>query len=91
MTGKHAFRRHEVRDAVLSGVQTRWGRWKPVLDDAHLEIWTSIIGTWALIAVRLSSRTMRHRTYKVEHRPASLRPTLAAAMVHLSHPQPTDG
>lgn len=90
MTGKHAFRRQEVRDAVLTGVQTRWIRWKPVPDDAHLEIWTSIIGDWALMALRLSDRTMRHRTYKQEHRPASLRPTLAAAMVYLSHPQPTD-
>ena len=90
MTGKHAFRRHEARDAVLSGVQTRWSRWKPVLDDAHLEIWASIIGRWALIAIRLSDRTMRHRTYKAAHRPASLRPTLAAAMVHLSLPRPVD-
>ena len=28
MTGKHPFRRHEVRDAVLTGVQMRWPSWK---------------------------------------------------------------
>ncbi len=44
----------------------------------------------ALTSVRLSDRTMRHRRYKVAHLPASLRPTLAAAMVFLSQPRPGD-
>jgi 23S rRNA G2445 N2-methylase RlmL len=90
MTGKHPFRRQELRDAVLAGVRARWPGWKPVADDAHLEVWTTVIGNWATIAIRLSDRRMRHRTYKVEHRPASLRPSLAAAMVALSRPRPDD-
>ena len=90
MTGKHGFRRSEVRDAVLAGVQTRWPRWKPVADDAHLEVWLPVVKDWALIAIRLSDRSMRHRTYKQEHVPASLRPTLAAAMVRLTNPRPHD-
>ncbi|MBN1583897.1 MAG: methyltransferase domain-containing protein [Anaerolineae bacterium] len=90
LTGQHGFRRNEVRDAVLAGVQARWNRWKPVADDAHLEIWTPIVNDWALIAIRLSDRSMRHRTYKQEHLPASLRPTLAAAMVRLANPRPND-
>ena len=90
MTGKHSFRRKEVQDAILNGVQARWTGWKPVADDAHLEVWAPIVGDWATIAVRLSDHKMRHRTYKVEHRPASLRPTLAAAMIYLSNPQPND-
>jgi 23S rRNA G2445 N2-methylase RlmL len=90
MAGKRGFRRQEARDAVLSGVQRRWTRWKPVADDAHLEIWAAIIGNWAAIGLRLSDRKMRHRTYKREHRPASLRPTLAAAMVALSEPRAGD-
>lgn len=90
MTGKQGFRRNEVHDAVLAGVQTRWPRWKPVADDAHLEIWLPIVNDWALIAIRLSDRSMRHRTYKREHLPASLRPTLAAAMVRLARPRPND-
>jgi 23S rRNA G2445 N2-methylase RlmL len=49
-----------------------------------------VIGQWALLAVRLSDHRMRHRTYKREHLPASLRPTLAAAMVFLSRPRPGD-
>jgi 23S rRNA G2445 N2-methylase RlmL len=90
MSGQHGYRRHEVRDAVLNGVQARWPGWKPVADDAHLEVWSPVVGDWAAIALRLSDRNMRHRTYKAEHRPASLRPTLAAAMVALSHPRPDD-
>jgi 23S rRNA G2445 N2-methylase RlmL len=31
---------------------------------------------------------MRHRTYKLEHRPASLRPTIAAAMIRLAQAKP---
>ncbi len=89
-TGKHGFRRQEARDAVLAGVQTRWGRWKQVADDAHLEVWLSIIHEWALLSLRLSDRSMRHRTYKEEHLPASLRPSLAAAMVRLARPRPDD-
>jgi 23S rRNA G2445 N2-methylase RlmL len=90
MTGKLGFRRQEVRDAVLVGIQGRWSRWKPVADDAHMEVWAPVIGKWALVAIRLSDRRMRHRTYKDQHRPASLRPTLAAAMVYLSRPRPND-
>lgn len=90
MTGKLGFRRQEVRDAVLAGVSARWNRWKPVADDAHIEIWAPVVNKWALLAVRLSDHRMRHRTYKREHLPASLRPSLAAAMVFLSRPRPAD-
>jgi len=90
MAGKLGYRRQEVRDAVLAGVSMRWDRWKSVADDAHIEVWATVVGKWALLAVRLSDHRMRHRTYKREHLPASLRPTLAAAMVFLSRPRPGD-
>jgi tRNA (guanine6-N2)-methyltransferase len=93
MSGKLGFRRQEARDAVLAGIQSRQTQtrgWKLVADDAHLEVWVPIVGAWAMIALRLTDRRMRHRTYKREHRPASLRPTLAAAMVYLSRPRPGD-
>src|SRR5262249_56511616 len=51
---------------------------------ASVEIWLTIQGATAVCGVRLSDRTMRHRTWKVEHLPASLRPTVAAAMVRLA-------
>jgi 23S rRNA G2445 N2-methylase RlmL len=55
-----------------------------VEENAAVEVWLTIHGATAVCGVRLSDRTMRHRTYKDEHRPASLRPTLAAAMVRLA-------
>ena len=90
MTGKLGYRRQEVRDAVLNGVSARWSRWKLIDDEAHIEIWAPVVDKWALLAVRLSDQRMRHRTYKNEHLPASLRPTLAAAMVFLSRPRAGD-
>ena len=90
MSGKQGFRRQEIRDAVITGVQARWPNWKAVAEDAHVEIWIAVVNAWATIAIRLSDRTMRHRTYKQEHRPASLRPTMAAAMVALSEPRSND-
>ena len=53
----------------------------PAEEGAHLEIWLRVMGKRAICGVRLSDQRMRHRTYKLEHFPASLRPTMAAAMV----------
>ncbi len=41
-----------------------------------------------MCGLRLSDRNMRHRKYKSEHLPASLRPTVAAAMVRLADVKP---
>jgi len=51
-------------------------------------VWLTIDGSTAVCGLRLSDRTMRHRTYKMEHLPASLRPTVAAAMVRLAEIKP---
>jgi 23S rRNA G2445 N2-methylase RlmL len=47
-------------------------------------------GYEALLALRLSDEQMRHRDYKLEHLPASLRPSAAAALAWLTHPAPDD-
>jgi tRNA (guanine6-N2)-methyltransferase len=43
-----------------------------------------------LLALRLSDERMRHREYKLEHMPASLRPTAAAALAWLTQPAADD-
>src|SRR5262249_24863572 len=53
-----------------------------------VEVWLTIHGRQAVCGMRLSDRTMRHRGYKQEHLPASLRPTIAAAMVRLAGASP---
>src|SRR4051794_5728099 len=43
-----------------------------------------------ILALRLSDERMRHREYKLEHMPASLRPTAAAALAWLTQPDDDD-
>src|SRR5438477_142615 len=62
--------------------------WRPAEENAAVEFWLTLDGATAVCGVRLSDRTMRHRTYQLEHRPASLRPTVAAAMVRLAEVRP---
>jgi tRNA (guanine6-N2)-methyltransferase len=89
MTGEHGFRRLDARDAFARGLAGKLPTsWRHVEEGAAIEIWLTIHGSTAVCGVRLSDRTMRHRTYKMEHLPASLRPTLAAAMVRLAEPRP---
>jgi 23S rRNA G2445 N2-methylase RlmL len=89
MTGAHGFRRIDARDALARGLAGKLpASWRHAEENAALEIWLTIHGATAVCGVRLSDRTMRHRSYKMEHLPASLRPTLAAAMVRLADPRP---
>ncbi len=89
--GEHRYRRVDAQKAVEKGIQQRYGsHWKVVEDEADVEIWLTLLHREAFFGLRLSTRTMRHRTYKIQHIPASLRPTVAYAMVFLSDPQPDD-
>jgi tRNA (guanine6-N2)-methyltransferase len=89
--GAHAFRRMDAGQAVTDALHRALPRgMRMVPDDADVEFWLWLHGSEALIGLRLSDATMRHRRYKREHLPASLRPTVAAAMAWLAQPQPTD-
>jgi len=90
MRGRHGFRRVDARRAVEGVLAACFPRWKRVSEEAHVEVWVHLQPGFVMTSVRLSDRTMRHRRYKVAHLPASLRPTLAAAMVFLSQPRPGD-
>ena len=63
---------------------------RQVEDHADLEFWLWLNDHEMLLGLRLSDATMRHRLYKREHLPASLRPTVASAMSWLSRPTPED-
>ncbi len=89
--GEHAFRRVDAGKAVTDALSDALPRGlRHVADDADLEFWLWLHGSEALIGLRLSDAAMRHRAYKREHLPASLRPTVAAAMAWLSDPAPGD-
>ncbi len=89
--GTHDFRRVDAGRAITNALQQALPRaMRHVKDDADMEIWLWLSGSELLIGVRLSDATMRHRDYKREHLPASLRPTIAAAMSRLSNPTEQD-
>src|SRR4051812_27114912 len=79
MEGQHGYLRRDARKALAQGLEGQFPpSWRPAEENAAVEFWLTIDGATAVCGLRLSDRTMRHRTYKHEHRPASLRPTLAA-------------
>lgn len=89
MTGTHGYRRVDALHAMsrgLTGVIP--GSWKFAEENAAVEIWLTINGATAICGMRLSDRTMRHRTYKHEHLPASIRPTIAGAIARLADLKP---
>ncbi len=90
-SGSHDFRRVDAGRAVSNALQRAMPRaLRQVRDDSDLEVWLWLSGSELLVGVRLSDATMRHREYKREHLPASLRPTVAAAMSLLSRPSEKD-
>jgi tRNA (guanine6-N2)-methyltransferase len=90
-TGTHDFRRVDAGKAVYDALlRVMPHGLQHVADEAALEIWLWLNGSEVLIGARLSDATMRHRLYKREHLPASLRPTVAAAMGWLSRPTAQD-
>lgn len=85
MSGKHGYHRFDAGKMLAQGLDGVFpASWKPAEENAAVEIWLTISGQQAVCGLRLSDRTMRHRTYKTEHLPASLRPTVAASMVRLA-------
>jgi tRNA (guanine6-N2)-methyltransferase len=89
MTGEHGYRRMDARKALAEGLAGKLpSSWRAVDENAAVEIWLTIHGATAVCGLRLSDRTMRHRVYKFEHLPASLRPTLAAGMARLAESRP---
>jgi len=90
-SGTHDFRRVDAGKAVSDALRRAMPHnIRLVEDDSDIEIWLWLNGSELLIGLRLSDATMRHRRYKLEHLPASLRPTVGAAMSLLSRPTPQD-
>ena len=84
------YRRSHMQQAVEQNVHNHYPKWRLVPDDSSLEFWLQLTGKEALLGLRLTDHRMRHRTYKTANRPASLRPTIARAVVQLTRPQDND-
>jgi len=91
IAGAHEFRRLDFQRAVERGIADRIDHsWRPAGDDADVEFWATLLGGEMFLAVRLVDERMRHREYKVAHRPGSLRASVAAALGWLSGPGADD-
>jgi 23S rRNA G2445 N2-methylase RlmL len=89
MEGEHGYLRKHTREALAKGLAGHIpDSWPEAEENASVEVWLTIDGATAVCGLRLSDRTMRHRDWKLEHRAASLRPTVAAAMVRVAAIKP---
>lgn len=84
------YRRVDMQKIAEKALAESFPRWKLVEDDADIEFWVLQTGRKLFITLRLSDILLRQRSYKQQTLPASLRPTIAQAMVLLSNPGPDD-
>lgn len=89
-TGRHDYVRPELGRRVGRALARRFSRWRQVDEGGTLEVWVLQRGADTTIGLRLSDRSMRHRTYKRANLAASLRPVLARAMVLRCRPEDGD-
>jgi len=88
---KQPYGRHDLANAVGAALRERSkGHWRRVDSNEDVEVWANTVGRSFVCGARLSDASMRHRDYQRVHMAASLRPSLAAAMVLVSDPQPSD-
>lgn len=91
IVGEYEFRRVDFQRAVERGFEERGDHsWRLAGDDADLEFWATLLDGEMLLAMRLVDERMRHREYKVAHRPGSLRSSVAAALGWLGAPGADD-
>lgn len=87
----HPYRRIDFERTVEKALKKRLGKkWHAVEAKEDVEVWANLIGLDFICGLRLSDASMRHRGYKKAHIAASLRPSVAASMVWLTTPEPTD-
>jgi tRNA (guanine6-N2)-methyltransferase len=88
--GEAAYRRVDAQRAVERGIAARGDHQWRLEEQGAIEFWLTLLPDEAVLALRLSDASMRHRDYQIEHLPASLRPSAAAALVWLTRPASDD-
>ena len=90
-SGKHTYSRFEAADAVIDGILTGHPSWQVgTIEEHDVEFRLDIAEEEALFSLRLTSPTFRFRGEERLFAQASLRPTVAHALVWLSNPMATD-
>lgn len=88
--GKHEYIRPVLGKRIGRALEERFPRWKRVEENGLVEIWVLQRGKELICGLRLSDRSMRHRTYKQANIEGSLRPIVARSMAILSEPEEED-
>ena len=91
VAGRQPFRREQVEAAfgrALASLLPHWVRARE--SAAAVEVWVHVAGGRTVVGLRVSSDELAQRRYKRAHLPASLKPTVARALVLWSAPQPAD-
>jgi 23S rRNA G2445 N2-methylase RlmL len=90
VAGRHSFRREDVQHAFEQAMARLLPRWTQASGAAAVELWAHVVGERTLAGLRVSGDELASRRYKRAHLAASLKPTVARALVLLSEPQPND-
>ncbi len=77
---------HSIKDLFAKKVQ----RVEVTNEEGVKEIWTTLLKNRLIIAIRLTTKEKRHRSYKTEAVHGSLRPTVAYAMAYVAEPHAKD-
>ncbi len=90
VAGRHPFEREDVERAFERAFGAMLPHWTATDGSAAVEAWVHVAGARTIAGLRLSGDELAQRTYKAAHLPASLKPTVARALVILSEPRPGD-
>lgn len=89
--GRYEFQPKDLERSIEKGLKSRYPHWKLVHDEhARIEVWVNILGSRLIIGLRLTDSTMSQRFKKAKQLKTALRPSIAAAMIHLTEPEPDD-
>lgn len=81
---KHDFKRIILQKMMEDFFHKEQRRVQITKEEERKEIWITLLKNRLIIAIRLTTRAMRQRTYKVETMPGSLRPSIGYAMSYIA-------
>lgn len=88
--GKHQYTTHKLTQAVASGLAHRYPKWTAVPEAAQVEIWANLLGSHLLLGIRLRDKKRRKQARRQSSVTGGLPPSLAAAMILLTEPEPDE-
>jgi len=88
--GRHEYSLKALQKAVLQGMERRYPRWQPVTDGAQVELGVDLLGSHLLCGFNITDKQARKNRNLRQKGGDVIRPSLAAALVILTEPEPDD-